>query len=111
MVNYSSTLDDTYFALSNNLRRELLLHVQAGPQRLVDLAKRLKISLPALHKHIDILERARLIHKKKVGRERYVSANLMTLQSAEDWIAEYTKYWNNQFDSIEAYIEILKETK
>jgi DNA-binding MarR family transcriptional regulator len=77
MVNYSSTLDDTYFALSNNLRRELLLHVQTGPQRLVDLAKRLKISLPALHKHIDILERARLIHKKKVGRERYVSANLM----------------------------------
>jgi DNA-binding transcriptional ArsR family regulator len=111
MVNYSLQLDDTFFALSNNLRREALLQMQAGPKRLVDLASSLQLSLPALHKHIEILERAKLIHKKKVGRERYVTANLKTLESAEEWIAEYSRFWHDQFSSLEAYISKLETKK
>jgi len=111
MVNNSVQLDDTFFALSNGLRRDALTLVQFGPKRLVDLAASLKLSLPALHKHIEVLERAKLIHKKKVGRERFVIANLSTLESAEDWIAEYTRFWNQQFASLESYIETLEEPK
>jgi predicted transcriptional regulator len=111
MVNFSTQMDNTFFALSSSVRRELLQNLQAGPQRLVDIAARLGLSLPALHKHIAILERAKLIYKRKIGRERFVMTNLATLQSADDWIRCYTSFWNNQFESLDNYIDSLEHTK
>lgn len=77
--------------------------------RLVDLSGELRLSLPALNKHVAVLERAGLVVKRKVGRERFVSANPEALQSVEEWISENTNYWNTQLDSLEELIKSLKE--
>lgn len=110
MVN-QNVLDTTFFALSSATRRRTLSLVRQQPRRLVDVAGALDISLPALHKHIDILERAKLINKRKVGRERFVMTNLQNLTVAEKWIAEHTKYWDKQLASLEHYIEQMDRTK
>jgi len=102
-------LDDTFFALSSSVRRQTLQLVKHEPKRLVDLSHTLQLSLPALHKHIAVLERADLIYKKKIGRERFVTTNVATLQSAEDWIKQYTEFWNTQFDTLEKYINTIEK--
>jgi len=89
----------------------VLALIKNGTRRLVDLAETLDLSLPALHKHITIMERARLIHKRKVGRERYVIANRTALSSAEEWIRKYTNYRQSLFGSLEEFIESLKELR
>lgn len=91
-------------ALSNDHRREIVFTLNHQPRSISELAEQEHLSLPAIHKHIDILEAANLIVRKKSGRTNYLALNKSTLHVMQDWIMQYHTYWGDQENTLDAYI-------
>lgn len=104
-------LDATFAALANATRRAILAQLAEGEASVNDLAAPFDLTLPAISKHIKVLERAGLVIKDRRGREHFVSANLTPAREAASWIEKYAQYWTEQFDAVEAYLQSKKETK
>jgi len=106
MVNIlSSDLDLLFYALSDPTRRQILRLLNDGTQTIGDLADPFKMSLPAISKHIKILEKAKLLNRKKVGRIHECSMNPDALKTAEEAIQFYTKFWNERLDDFANALE------
>lgn len=104
MVN-NTVLDEVFGALASEPRRQIIAMLRtSSPRTMTELAKPLKMSLPAAHKHIAILENAKLIKRTKIGRKQNIMLQPTALTSAEEWIQFHRTYWNSQLDSIEEYI-------
>jgi DNA-binding transcriptional ArsR family regulator len=103
------TLDDrldlVFQALANRTRRELLRRVSAGPARVTDLAAPFGMSLPAVSKHLGILERAGLIERSVKGREHSCALGAAPMASAADWLAAYRVFWEANLDSLAKFAE------
>lgn len=107
MVNYGISLNATFAALSDPTRRAIMERLAQGTRKVSDLAAPFDMSLPAISKHLKVLERAGLIKRSKVGREHLIDVDAQPLEEAQDWIAMYAKFWEQQFDSLDRF---LKET-
>lgn len=105
MVNYSQTLDLTFGALADPTRREMLALLAKGESKVTDLAKQFKVSLPAISKHLKVLERAGLLQRRKDGRVHRLQLKAKPMQEAQEWINTYQAFWENQFDQLEQYLE------
>ncbi len=99
-------LDETLLALADPTRRAILRRIVEGEARVTELAKPFQMSLPAVSKHIRVLEKARLITRRKIGREHYLSFDPAGLQQAATWIETQRALWNARLDMLD---EILKE--
>lgn len=109
MGNNSSQLDEIFAALSNDKRRGMINYLSFQPATVTMLATEFDLSLPAIHKHIRVLEQANLILRKKVGRTNFVALNKVALVIAQDWISRYQTEWGNDKESLENYIASLKD--
>src|SRR5579859_7028596 len=99
MVKYSSRLDDTFGALSHPARRAILLRLERKTSLSVTaLAQPLEITLPAIMKHLDVLARARLISRSKVGRTVTVELLRRPLREAVDWLDK--RFWSVSLDRL-----------
>lgn len=106
MVNYSSaTLDSVFSALSDPTRRGILELLARAESRVTELARPFAMSLPAISKHLRVLEKAGLIKRAKDGRVHRVSLEAAPMQEASAWIAEYQKFWEGQFDALAQFLE------
>jgi len=106
MVNYSpSALDTTFAALSDATRRGILSRLALGETSVSDLAAPYKMSLPAVSKHLRVLESAGLIARHKDGRVHRCRLTPAPMKSAAEWIEYYKRFWEEQFDSLAAYLE------
>jgi len=106
MVKYSdSQLDNVFHALSDTTRRGILARLAKGHALVTELAEPFDMSLPAVSKHLGVLEQAGLIERIKDGRIRRCELNAAPLKSASDWIKFYKQFWESQFDSLENYLE------
>ncbi len=106
MVEYSvSELDSTFGALSDPTRRAVLAALSLGEATVSELAEPHKISLAAVSKHIQILERAGLIHRRKVGRTHYISLEASPMLDAFGWLAAYQDFWDESLDSLVGLLE------
>lgn len=74
------------------------------PATVSQLAKEFNLSLPAIHKHIRVLESAKLIQRKKVGRTNFVALKHKSLSEAQEWIAQYRTEWGNDKQTLDNYI-------
>lgn len=72
------------------------------------VAERFEVSRPAISKHIKILEECGLVEIRQLGRERYCEAKLEKLSEVSDWVAQYTRFWNEKLDALEAYLKDLQ---
>lgn len=106
-----SQLDDVFGALANNQRRAMVAMLTQQSRSISELARPLGLSLPAIHKHIKVLERAQLIDRHKVGRSSEVVLRVRALAEAEAWIEEHRAFWSQQLDSLEKYVDELNERK
>ncbi len=79
------------------------------PATVSQLAKSYDLSLPAIHKHIRLLEEARLISRKKAGRTNFVALNKESLRLAQKWIMQYRTEWGNNAETLENYIARMSE--
>lgn len=79
--------------------------LRSGPQAMSELARPFGISLPGAKKHIAVLEAAGLVSCAKKGRENICSVNPAALQSAAEWFAFQSKFWNASFDRLEKLLQ------
>jgi DNA-binding transcriptional ArsR family regulator len=98
-------LDTTFGALADPTRRALLAHLERGEQTLSDLASPLPITLMAVQKHVKVLEDARLVSTRKVGRSRYVRLRVQGLRQATAWLQQSAARWNSAFDRLEQALQ------
>ena len=106
MVNYSTMeLDEVFGALASKQRRDIIAMLRDGPRTISELAKPLDLSFPAIHKHLKMLERARLIDSIKRGRTSHVTLQPMALLSAQEWLQHHKTYWNYTLDALENFID------
>ena len=106
MVEYSvPELDATFGALSDPTRRALLATLALGEATVSELALPHKISLAAISKHIQILERAGLVRRRRVGRAHHISLEASPLLDAFGWLATYQDFWDESLDSLVRLLE------
>ncbi len=107
MVKYQSVdLDLLFYALSDATRRAVLERLaEEGDLMVTVLAEPFDISLPAVSKHLRVLERAGLLTQDKDGRIRRCRLVAEPLQAAADWIDRYSHYWETQFDSLAEFLD------
>ncbi len=106
MVIYSSRqLDHVFNALRNPTRRAILDVLARGQQTVLELASLFSISQPAVTKHLNVLESAGLIERKKDGRQRYCSLTPGALSDATSWIEQTRQHWDERLEALERYLE------
>ena len=101
-------LDRTMMALADPTRRAILKHLSQKEARVTEIAQPFNMSLNAVSKHILILDRARLVHRRRQGREHFLSASPEPLNEAADWIDEYRRTWEERLDRLGAYLKQLQ---
>ncbi|HTV04312.1 MAG TPA: metalloregulator ArsR/SmtB family transcription factor [Acidobacteriaceae bacterium] len=104
MVKQLSGLDTTFSALADPTRRAILTVLMREDATVSELAQPHSMSLPAVMKHLRVLENAGLVSQRKVGRERRCRLTAHTLRQASDWIAQYRQFWERQLDSLDRYL-------
>jgi predicted transcriptional regulator len=102
-------LDNVLVALANQKRRIILHELSLMPSSVSKLAKYAELSLPAIHKHLRILESADLIIRKKYGRTNFIALNPKTFGLAQLWIGQYKTNWGNPQASLTNYIARMRE--
>jgi DNA-binding transcriptional ArsR family regulator len=109
MVNYSAELDATFSALADPTRRAILARLAHADIPVGELAKPFAMTLPAISKHLSVLERAGLLVREKEGRIRRCRVLPGSLSSAADWIAHYGRFWQERLDALDRYL--VKDSK
>ena len=110
MVAFSdSTLDRTFSALAHPIRRAILTRLARGESASVsNLAQPFDVTLMAISKHLKVMEEAGLIRREKDGREHRCWYDPSSIGIASDWIEMHRRYWEQQLDSLAAYLEQAK---
>ena len=106
MVNYTERLDQTFGALVDPTRRAILARLEREDSASVsELARPFAIKLPAVMKHLDVLDAAGLITRSKVGRIVTVRLSPEPMREAADWLRRYERFWSASLDRLAAYVE------
>lgn len=109
MVKYKASLDSTFAALSDPTRRAILTRLRKGSASVMELAEPFQFSLPAISKHLRVLERAGFIHRTKEGRVHRLQLVAQPMKDAAEWIENYRAFWEGQLDSLADYLGTLKK--
>ncbi len=106
MVKYSAAaLDATFGALADPTRRAILARLARGESSIVELAEPFEVSLPAILKHIHVLETAGLLARQKDGRVNRCRLVAEPMKDAAGWIEQYRQFWEQQFDALARFLE------
>jgi DNA-binding transcriptional ArsR family regulator len=105
-------LSSTFAALADPTRRAILARLASGEASVTELAEPFEMSLPAVSKHLKVLERAGLIARGREAQWRPCKLDAQPLKDAADWIEHYRKFWTESFDRLDDYLmELQKKTK
>jgi len=104
----SRLLDRTFGALADPTRRRILEHLAGGDRCVTDLARPYRMSLPAVSKHLRVLENAGLVRRKRDGRVHRLKLEAGPMQQAQAWIEEYRKFWETSFNRLDEYLKQLQ---
>src|ERR1700760_1327692 len=100
MVQYTpDQLDAVFNALANPTRRAIVVRLSAGDASVSELAEPFGVSLPAMAKHLGVLERAGLLDQHKEGRVRHCRLRAAPMRFAEEWLNSYRVFWETRLDS------------
>ena len=106
MVKYEqTTLDATFGALADPTRRAILARLARSEASVGELAEPFSMSLPAVSKHLKVLEGAGLITRHKDGRVHRCGLDSRPMAEAAAWITFYRRFWETQFDALERYLD------
>jgi len=107
----ADALSATFSALSDPTRRALLARLARGNATVKELAAPFELSLPAISKHLKVLERAGLVTRGKEAQWRPVQLSARPLREAAGWLATYRELWEQRFDRMAEYLEELQQRK
>ncbi len=108
MVKYETELDAVFTALAHPVRRAMLAQLGKAEATVGELAQPLEISLPAVTKHLKVLERANLISRSKDAQWRRCRLQEAPINLAAGWIEEQRKAWESRLDRLEGYLHTLQ---
>ena len=100
-------LDNVFEAFASKHRREIIYVLGLQPCSISQLAAMRGLSLPAIHKHIKVLEKGDLIIRKKIGRTHFLTLNRKSLRGLQDWLMQYHTYWGSEEETLENYAQYL----
>jgi len=103
MVKYN--LDRTFAALADPTRRAILARLSEGHATVGELAEPFDMSLPAVSKHLKVLQQAGLIERRRDGRTQICAVQAAPLQDADAWLAHYRAFWEGNLDSLARFLE------
>src|SRR5262245_51114850 len=105
-------LSDTFAALANTTRRAILTHLSKGAATVNELAEPFALSLPAISKHIKVLERAGLIERGQQAQFRPCALNAKPLADVSSWAEQYRPVWEERFNRLDDYLaQLARQTK
>jgi DNA-binding transcriptional ArsR family regulator len=101
-------LSATFAALSDPTRRAILARLASGETSVSKLAEPFAMSLPAVSKHLKVLERAGLITRGRDAQMRPCKLEVRALKEADDWLEEYRRLWEQRLDRLDEYLQTLQ---
>lgn len=101
MVEHILQLDSIFHSLADPVRRDILRRVAQADMSISELAERYTISFAAVSKHLKVMEKAKLISKKKEGKKQIVTIAPNALKSADDYLEQYRLLWQSRHDKLE----------
>lgn len=101
-------LTATFAALADPTRRAILTRLASGETSVTELAKPFKMTLPAISKHLKVLERAGLIQRSRDAQRRPCQLQAEPLREVADWVEQYRKFWDDRLDRLADYIRDLQ---
>jgi DNA-binding transcriptional ArsR family regulator len=103
-----ANLDATFAALADPTRRAILARLARGETSVTDLAKPFAMSMPAVSKHLKVLERAGLIARSREAQWRPCRIEARALKDVDDWLAHYRRFFEGSFDRLDDYLNKLQ---
>jgi DNA-binding transcriptional ArsR family regulator len=100
-----AALDATFHALADPIRRSILMRLEAGEASVTELARPFRVSLPAISKHIRVLEKAGLLRRRRAGRVHSLRLAPGPLREAAEWIEHYRRFWEARFDALDRHLQ------
>jgi DNA-binding transcriptional ArsR family regulator len=104
----SDRLSSTFAALANPTRRAILARLASGEASVTELAEPFEMSLPAVSKHLKVLERAGLIARGREAQRRPCRLEAAPLREVADWVEHYRRFWEQSFDRLDDYLHELQ---
>ncbi|HEY2034297.1 MAG TPA: metalloregulator ArsR/SmtB family transcription factor [Rhizomicrobium sp.] len=101
-------LSETFSALADPTRRAILARLALGEASVNELAEPFDMSLPAVSKHLKVLEHAGLITREREAQYRPAKLEPQALMSIDEWLERYRKLWNERFDRLDSYLKELQ---
>ena len=101
-------LDRTFAALADPTRRAILSRLASGTATVTELAEPFDMTLPAVSKHLRVLERAGLIARGREAQWRPARLEARPLKEVSDWVEEYRRFWEESYDRLEEYLDELQ---
>src|ERR671915_1823860 len=108
MATAADSLDKTFAALADPTRRAILARLASGEASVTELAKPFKISLPAVSKHLRVLEQAGLVARDRKAQWRPCRLEAAPLKDVAEWLGGYRGFWEESFDRLDGYLTDLQ---
>ena len=105
----ADALSTTFSALADPTRRAILARLASGEASVTELAEPFDMTLPAVSKHLKVLERAGLIARNREAQWRRCRLDAAPLRNVSDWLEHYREFWEQRFDRLEAYLAELQQ--
>jgi DNA-binding transcriptional ArsR family regulator len=108
----TSSMDDlspVFDALANEHRREIIHALALQPHSISQLASLRDLSLPAIHKHVRVLENAAMVRRRKIGRTNFLALERVPLRRLATWVDQFHPWWGTEGESLETYVEYLSK--
>ncbi|HEY4963826.1 MAG TPA: metalloregulator ArsR/SmtB family transcription factor [Candidatus Saccharimonadales bacterium] len=101
MVEYNPELDSIFSSLSDPTRRDIFLKLSEGARTVSDIASEYKMSLAGISKHLKVLQKAKLITKRRDGRQQIVESQPISLVGVDEFLRDYRRLWDDRLDRLE----------
>jgi DNA-binding transcriptional ArsR family regulator len=104
----AATTSDAFNAIAEPQRRDILDVLRDGDRPVLELVGELGIAQPSVSKHLKVLREVRLVHVREAGRQRIYGLEARGLRPVYEWAVGFEEFWNERFDSLNAYLQALK---
>lgn len=111
MISAGDPLTATLSALADPTRRAILARLSRGEATVNELAAPFEISLPAISRHLKVLENAGLISRGREAQRRPCRLEIKRLKAVDGWLERYRRFWEESFDKMDAYLAQIKKGK
>jgi len=109
MVEQAIKLNFIFSALADPTRRDILKRIGKAELSISEIAKYYNLTFAAVSKHLLVLEKAKLIFKRRQGKQQMIQVAPATIKDAAKYLQQYEAMWNNRLDSLEQYLHTLKK--